>query len=370
MAKGSRRSTPTAPVAAGGLAYLAGTDGVVRALDAATGREKWKARTGGEIRFPPTIWKGRALVGSGDGWVYAYEAASGRLIWRFRAAPVERKIPVYGKLLSTWPASSGILVEDGIAYVAAGLANYDGTYVYALDAATGEVRWVNDTSGHLDPEACTGVGVQGHMISSGGNLYLAGGNAVSPAAYDIQSGKCLNDPAPLAKCESTSPRGSELYLVGDRVIACGRPFYAHPDVPVYDHTVFEKLFHARAGEVDVVWLDTGKLMGFKPLDRDALNRCVTDERVPQHIIQAWGQFKVAEKPLWERGCPGSLAVAVAKNAVVAATAKEVAAISLQDGRDLWKQPLPASPVPWGMAVDRAGRVLLSLVDGRVLAVGK
>jgi len=92
------------------------------------------------VRFPPTIWKGRALVGSGDGWVYAFEAQTGRLLWRFRAAPAERKIPVYGSLLSTWPVASGVLVEDGIAYVAAGIVNYDGTYVYALDAATGRIN--------------------------------------------------------------------------------------------------------------------------------------------------------------------------------------------------------------------------------------
>ena len=91
----------------------------------------------GNIRFPPTIWQGRALVGSGDGFVYAFEAKTGRTLWRFRAAPVERRIPVYGQLLSTWPVASGVLVQDGVAYAAAGIVNYDGTHVYALDAATG-----------------------------------------------------------------------------------------------------------------------------------------------------------------------------------------------------------------------------------------
>jgi outer membrane protein assembly factor BamB len=142
----------TPPVAAGGLAFVSGADGVVRALDAATGQVKWTAYTGGAVRVPPTIWKGRALVGSGDGWVYAFEAATGRLIWRFRAAPASRKIPVYGSLSSTWPVASGVLVEDGTAYFAAGIANYDGTYVYALDAATGRIRWQNNTSGHLDQQ--------------------------------------------------------------------------------------------------------------------------------------------------------------------------------------------------------------------------
>ncbi|UCG49956.1 MAG: PQQ-binding-like beta-propeller repeat protein, partial [Phycisphaerales bacterium] len=361
---------PTAPVAVGGLVLLAGSDGVVRALDADTGREQWRALTGGEIRIPPTIWKGRALVGSGDGWVYAFEAATGRLLWRFRAAPTERKIPVYGKLLSTWPAASGVLVEDATAYVAAGLVNYDGTYVYALDPATGNVQWCNDTSGHLDPEAKTGVSVQGHLLLYQDKLFLAGGNAVSPAVYDIRDGRCLNGSAPLARCESSSPRGWELFLAGHRVIACGDPFYSPPDVTVYDHTVTKKMLHASTGQRDIVWLDNSKLLCYEPLDKDTLSRCVTDEKTPRHITQAWGQFKVSEKPLWQHDCPGSIAVAVARNAVVAADASQITALELRRGRRLWSQTLPSAPVPWGMAIDRMGRVILTLVDGQVLCIGK
>ncbi|UCC99655.1 MAG: PQQ-binding-like beta-propeller repeat protein, partial [Phycisphaerales bacterium] len=360
---------PTAPVTVGRLVLLAGSDGVVRALDGQTGRERWKAHTGGEIRIPPTIWKGRVLVGSGDGWVYAFEAATGKLLWRFRAAPAERKIPVYGKLLSTWPAASGVLVEGEIAYLAAGLVNYDGTYVYALDPATGKVRWCNDTSGHLDPQAQSGVSVQGHLLFHQDKLYLAGGNAISPAVYDTRNGQCLNDPAPLAGCESTSPRGWELFLVGDRVIACGRPFYTLPEIPVYDHTVTKKLLHASTGDRDIVWLDNSKLLCYKPLDTDELSRCVTDEKIPQHITQAWGQFKVSAKPIWQHDCPGSLAVAIAKNAVVIADASEVTALDLIDGKQLWSRELPAAPVPWGMAVNRRGYVILTLVDGQVLCIG-
>ena len=361
---------PTAPVAVGGLVMLGGSDGVVRALDFETGRERWKAYTGGEIRIPPTVWKGRALVGSGDGWVYAFEAATGRLLWRFRGAPAERKIPVYGRLLSTWPAASGVLVEDGVAYFAAGLVNYDGTYVYALDPATGEVQWCNDTSGHLDPEAKTGVSVQGHLLLNEDKLFLAGGNAVSPAIYDIRAGQCLNDAGPLARCESTSPRGWELFLVGNRVIACGGPFYSHPDIPVYDHTVTKKMLHASTGQRDIVWLNNSKLLCYEPLDTDELSRCVTDEKIPRHITQAWGQFEVSAEPVWEQDFPSGIALAVAKNAVVIADASEVVALELGSGRRLWSHALPCVPVPWGLGVNRAGSVIVTLVDGEVLCFGK
>jgi outer membrane protein assembly factor BamB len=67
---------PTAPVVAGGLVFVGSHDGIVRAIDAATGRVRWTAYTGGAVFYPPAIAAGRALVGSGDGWVYAFEAGS------------------------------------------------------------------------------------------------------------------------------------------------------------------------------------------------------------------------------------------------------------------------------------------------------
>lgn len=367
---GSAPVRPTAPVAVGDLVLLAGSDGVVRALDATTGKPRWQAPTGAEVRFPPTVWEGRALVGSADGWVYALEARTGREAWRFRAAPAERMIPVYGRLLSTWPASSGVRVRAGIAYVAAGLTNYDGTYVYALDAASGAVRWCNDTSGHLDAAANTGVSVQGQLLIHGDKLYLAGGNAVSPARYDLQDGRCLNDPAPLAQCQSTSPRGWELSLVGDRVVAYGRPFYAQPENPVYDRTVKKKIVHAHSGKHDIVWLDNRRLLGFAPLDRQALTRCVSDEKIARHVTQVWGEFKVSQQPLWQHEVPGSLAIAVGANAAVVADSQQVTAYELADGQPLWSVGLPAAPVPWGLAINRHGRAIVTLVDGRVVCLGE
>jgi len=158
--------------------------------------------------------------------------------------------------------------------------------------------------------------------------------------------------------------------VGNRVIACGSPLYTHPEIPVYDHTVTKKLLHASAGGRDIVWIDNNRLACYEPLDKDVLSRCVTDEKIPRHITQAWGQFKVSEKPLWQHSCEGSLALAVAKNAVVIADSTRVAAVELRSGKRFWSQTLPCAPVPWGMAVDRAGRVILTLVDGQVISIGE
>jgi len=357
---------PTAPVAAGGLAFLGGPDGIVRAIETETGKLRWKAYTGGAVRIPPTIWNGRAFVGSGDGYAYCFEAKTGKVLWRFRAAPVERRIPVYGSLLSTWPAASGVLVEDGIAYVAAGIVNYDGTYVYALDALTGEIKWQNNTSGHLDKQARTGVSVQGHQLLHDGKLYLASGTSLSPAVYNVADGKCLNDPGPLAACNSQSPRGWELSLLGGNVVACGRPFYALPGAGVFDATVFGKVFMASSGGKDIVWAsdqENKKVLCYNRINRDAFKGKV-------NLFQLnWGKIGIKDSLVWAYDCKDGVAFVVAKNAVVVARGKQIVALNLADGEVLWSQPLPAPPVTWGVAVDRDGRVVVTLEDGQVLCFG-
>ena len=100
---------------------------------------------------PPTLWNGRAYVGSADGYVYALRQRRGGSCGGFARRP---GTPHHGAwaLCSTWPVNSGVLVEDGVVSAAAGIVDYDGTFVYALDAVTGALKWANTTSGHIDPE--------------------------------------------------------------------------------------------------------------------------------------------------------------------------------------------------------------------------
>ncbi|MGD8236943.1 MAG: PQQ-binding-like beta-propeller repeat protein [Armatimonadota bacterium] len=301
---------PTAPVAVGGLVFLGGCDGIVHALDTATGKQRWRAYTGGAIRYPPSIADGRAFVGSGDGWAYAFEAATGRLLWRFRAAPVERRMPVYDSLLSTWPVGSGVLVDAGVAYFAAGITDYDGTHVYALDAATGEIKWQNNTCGHLDAFSRRGVACQGELLLHDGKLYLAGGNAVSPAAFGLAAGECLNDPPSFVGTDR--PRGRELRITDQGVQVSGQPLYSPPDSPVYDKSA--------------EWTEA--------------------------IVQT------SNADLLFRG-PGE----------GSANAWSLVALTSIGGKTIWQQPLPAPPVRWGMAVDADGRIIVALRDGRLLCFG-
>jgi|GEM_PF-889910 len=363
------QATLTAPVTADGLIFYGSSDGSVIALEESSGELLWKAYTSGAVRFPPTVYQGRVLVGSGDGWLYNFAARTGHLEWRFRVAPVERKIPVYGNLLSTWPAASGVLVEDGVAYVAAGILNYDGIYVYALDAESGKIKWQNNHSGHLLAEARTGASVQGHLLLHDGKLYLAGGTSLSPVVYDIATGKCLNDPEPLQTCDSTHPRGWELYLIGDQVVAAGKPFYSRPEHMVFDPTVTDKLLHTQCGNHDLLWVNQNRIICLPHIDRQTLNACVAGTRYLGFLAPMWKKLAGPLKPVWEFNCPNSIALAVGKNAVAVADAAELAVLEAGSGKILWRQPLDYAPLPWGMAISRAGRVILTMKDGSVRCFG-
>ena len=72
---------------------------------------------------------GTVYAGSDDGTVYALDAATGGLRWAYTA----------GDSVSD-PAVAG-----GTVYV----GGHDGT-VYALDAATGRLRWTYSTAGMVD----------------------------------------------------------------------------------------------------------------------------------------------------------------------------------------------------------------------------
>jgi len=62
-------------------------------------------------------------------------------------------------------------------------------------------------------------------------------------------------------------------------------------------------------------------------------------------------------------------MAVCRNAILLATDRELMAMDPVNGAVQWRQPLPVPPVLWGLALDSAGRAIVTLIDGRVLCFG-
>jgi outer membrane protein assembly factor BamB len=316
--------------------------GVLRALDAISGNAKWEAYTAGAIFLSPAVWEGRVYVGSADGRVYAFEAATGRRLWSFRAAPAQRWIPVYGKLHSTWPVAGGVVVDDGVLYAAAGIANYDGTHVYALDAITGTLKWCNDSSGSLN-EAEEGVSLQGELSLRDGALCFPGGTMCSTASYDLKTGEfqgkaaksqltvfdayyCRHG-ASYTNLNHTLPDGRRLAYVYDirkgantTELTMLRPLKAHQPAP------------AKPVAKDILWTSRG--------------RTFTSFIVGPSSLLAAGNDGAGKSPVEHF----------------------VAAVKLADGADLWCERLPAPVVKAGTAVDHAGRIFVALDDGQIICL--
>jgi outer membrane protein assembly factor BamB len=127
--------TETSPLVAGGLVYVGDWNGYVYAMSAKTGRVVWRYRTGGQVKGAPTLSGRRLYVGSYDHHLYALAARTGRLIWRGSA---QERLGGRGTFYST-PAA---------AYSRVYIGSTDGK-VYSFGASTGEVRWSQSTGGYV-----------------------------------------------------------------------------------------------------------------------------------------------------------------------------------------------------------------------------
>jgi outer membrane protein assembly factor BamB len=381
---------PSAPTSAGELVFLCGDDGKVRALDSNTGILKWSFSTAGPVAQPPTVWRGRAYVGSGDGAVYCLEAATGRLLWRFRVAPVERRIMVYDRLCSAWPVASSVLIQDGVAYAAAGIIDYDGTCVYALDAETGKPNWGNATSGHLDRLLRKGVSAQGVLTLAGDRLWMPGGNVISPACYALQDGKCLS--RSVGNGSPRANRGEEIgvlkgdyFIFGGRLKYSGVRNYVNPGaftIAKIGSGGIGRAVHLGFGKIPPAWSPEMFVMANGPR---SLPVCVQSAALIDHLEKATPadlrqRFRYANqlKKSWtaqELEDSDAVAFAIAKNTILTVFEKQrrrslssnwtLAGLNPETGKIMWRQQLPSAALPGGVLVDRHGRIIVVHEDGSV-----
>ncbi len=113
------------PTAAGNNVYVSANNGTIMALDGATGRTLWKAKTDVDITTGPGSDGSVTAVAGEKGVVYAFDT-SGKQIW---------KKQVNGEVLSAPLVGNGLVV-----------VRTTDTRVLALDAQTGERRWIYQRS--------------------------------------------------------------------------------------------------------------------------------------------------------------------------------------------------------------------------------
>jgi eukaryotic-like serine/threonine-protein kinase len=180
----------SSPAVAGGIVYLTSYDGNFYALNAETGALKWKFATGGERRFEakglhgmqpknqtiadpfdillssPVVADGAVYFGSGDGNLYALDAATGDLRWKFKTGDVVHASPAF---------------VNGVVFV----GSWD-SYFYAVDAKTGKEKW--RFHGGEDPLIHNQVGFQSSPAVIDGTVYT-GCRDAQVYALDAATGK-------------------------------------------------------------------------------------------------------------------------------------------------------------------------------------
>jgi len=210
------------PLAVGDAVYAASADGAVRCLGLGDGKLRWVFHTGSRILVTPAYADGRLYVGGGDGVLYCLNAGDGSVCWRFRLAHAERRVMAWGHLLSSWPVSSDIIVQEGVVYAAACLQHVNGTVVVALDAATGKIRWQNSACGVLDPQSRFGLETEGAMTIAQGKLWIRGN------AFNLTNGALtVHPPSMKLHVESVNQILSRVTgLMGDHLIWGARRFWS------------------------------------------------------------------------------------------------------------------------------------------------
>lgn len=138
----------SSPVVAQGKVFVGANDGKVHAIDLATGKVLWTFQLGSQKPHPPeepaplypieaspVVHEGKVLVGGRDGLVYALDAASGKLLWTYETA---------GEILG-----SGNLLLDDPAHPRLIVGSYDNR-LHCIDLTTGKAVWTYETENYIN----------------------------------------------------------------------------------------------------------------------------------------------------------------------------------------------------------------------------
>ncbi|MGE5542726.1 MAG: PQQ-binding-like beta-propeller repeat protein, partial [Bacillota bacterium] len=157
--------------------------GYVFGIDRESGAEKWRFRAGLSVTSSVAVAGGRAVVAAYDGRICSLSLGDGQLLWDF---------VVPGDLISGSPAVGG-----GSVFVPALGTGEGGGAVYALDEATGAVRWKTPLQGWL-----------GNSVAFGGGKVVVAATGFKTGgvyALDAGSGTLLWGPVRSANNQWSSP---------------------------------------------------------------------------------------------------------------------------------------------------------------------
>ena len=130
-----------APTISGDNVFAVLGDRKLHAFSLSSGSPLWSVpfASDGSIRTQPVVADGGVYVGADGGWCYALDAATGAIRWKEQL--LKNPDPTFTSL--------GLTLSDGVLYISGGFPlqtfNIDGSLhggaVQALDPATGKIHW-------------------------------------------------------------------------------------------------------------------------------------------------------------------------------------------------------------------------------------
>jgi outer membrane protein assembly factor BamB len=253
------------PVLVGDAVYATSREGVLVRLDAATGRQRWRAAAEMQVSSGVGADADTVAVASEDGEVAAFEAGSGKLRWRAR---------VSSEVLAPPEIGAGMVLVRSV-----------DNRVFAFNVADGKRRWVYQRAvASLILHAPAGVVIGGDSAYAG----FPGGKLVAIA---------LSNGGQRWEATVTVPKGStELERVSDVV---GRPALQGREVCAVAYQGRVACFEAASGRQ--LW--TRELSSATGVSLDARYAYVSDDRGAVHTLDrsngqsVWKQDKLSYRHL-------------------------------------------------------------------------
>ena len=218
---GTARGMEATPLVIDGVMYTTGVAGRVYALDADTGRLRWRFEPPVDLKYSRSaccdivnrglsVWQGRVYVAAVDGILYALDAADGRVLWKTDTI-VDRS--------RAYSVTGATQVAGDVVVVGNGGAEYDSRgYVSAYRLDTGALVWRFFTvprnpadgqeSAALETAAKTWAGSQWWERGGGGNVWDA-------ITYDPGTGLVYfgtSNGAPTSRSRRSPGGGDNLYV--------------------------------------------------------------------------------------------------------------------------------------------------------------
>ena len=330
------------PAVVDGVAYITTEDGIVSALDAASGETVWRYEIGSPSDSAPAVSENSVFVGARNHRLLALNREDGALLW-------ERNL---GNIVL-----GSAIVVDGTVYIGSTNGRLE-----ALDAATGEPRWSARVKGW----------VVGHPASNG-QVVVAASLGERFITVDPDTGRRR-----LVFYSGTPVVGGPViadgraYFVTNRggiwavdPTAVSRPFSRFAYVAKFNF-FYWRLLKEAPQQTGSLWVGSARgRVKYSPVYADGILMVVNEKGVVRALDGATG----AE--LWEHALEAEVSaepVAVGDVVLIATATQQLVALDVASGELAWEYGLDGGGLSAAPAVS-GGTMYLPMADGRLVALG-